>query len=458
MDDEGFEEDGIGEYQPMTEMPVTPQAVPMTPNMMMDLPPMTPTASLLESLIMNPLPLLAQSKRQRTNSSSEDLSRVSSGSFDLPGYADIDAIILEGLTTIATAVTRNNSGDEGQSVKDLKQSQSNSNTDNNGKVTTVANPGSGIVNDKSVEALLESKSKKYNIDSKKGEETASNLREKVPRDTTDAGKEISSTTSQASTVLTISQNKELKDTKTQQQDQQPKKATSMAPPPLPRPFINPSTSSGSPLRASSVSSSIAKHSPITTRPAISSSYSPGQSHKQPFAKKVLVAMSTAAGDFTLLTPAFPEKCTQQEREVKIARYLAKRSHRMWKKEIKYNCRKRFAESRPRVGGRFVPKISSGNLDDPYKFIRSEDKLNVVLQRNALPGSTLSAASESSVSSSSSSSSESSTSDDDESESDHINGKALKKWQKTRRPLIDWDRETFIYPKKQMSATGSGFDG
>jgi hypothetical protein len=50
-----------------------------------------------------------------------------------------------------------------------------------------------------------------------------------------------------------------------------------------------------------------------------------------------------------------EKYSLEQRKVKIHRYLEKRSRRIWRKEIKYSCRKQFAEARPRVAGRFIPK-------------------------------------------------------------------------------------------------------
>ena len=45
--------------------------------------------------------------------------------------------------------------------------------------------------------------------------------------------------------------------------------------------------------------------------------------------------------------------TRAERAAKIARYREKRTSRQWKKKIMYDCRKSFADNRPRVGGRFI---------------------------------------------------------------------------------------------------------
>lgn len=45
--------------------------------------------------------------------------------------------------------------------------------------------------------------------------------------------------------------------------------------------------------------------------------------------------------------------TRAERAEKIARYREKRARRKWTKKIMYDCRKSFADNRPRVGGRFI---------------------------------------------------------------------------------------------------------
>lgn len=46
--------------------------------------------------------------------------------------------------------------------------------------------------------------------------------------------------------------------------------------------------------------------------------------------------------------------TRAERRAKLERYRAKKNRRTFNKKILYACRKSFADSRPRVGGRFVP--------------------------------------------------------------------------------------------------------
>lgn len=52
----------------------------------------------------------------------------------------------------------------------------------------------------------------------------------------------------------------------------------------------------------------------------------------------------------------------EARKARIARFHAKRKMRIWRKRIKYDCRKKLADSRPRIKGRFV-KRSDMDGDD-----------------------------------------------------------------------------------------------
>jgi len=49
------------------------------------------------------------------------------------------------------------------------------------------------------------------------------------------------------------------------------------------------------------------------------------------------------------------RLSYEERLKRIEKYRAKRTTRVWVKKISYNCRKRVADQRPRVKGRFIPK-------------------------------------------------------------------------------------------------------
>ena len=50
----------------------------------------------------------------------------------------------------------------------------------------------------------------------------------------------------------------------------------------------------------------------------------------------------------------------EARRQRIARFHAKRAKRIWRKRIKYDCRKKLADSRPRIKGRFVKR---SDMDD-----------------------------------------------------------------------------------------------
>ena len=55
--------------------------------------------------------------------------------------------------------------------------------------------------------------------------------------------------------------------------------------------------------------------------------------------------------------------TLQERAAIIDKFRTKKRNRIWKKTIKYDCRKRLAEIRPRVKGRFVSRKESAEMKD-----------------------------------------------------------------------------------------------
>ncbi|OMJ74108.1 hypothetical protein SteCoe_27056 [Stentor coeruleus] len=51
----------------------------------------------------------------------------------------------------------------------------------------------------------------------------------------------------------------------------------------------------------------------------------------------------------------------EERRIKVQKFLEKRKHRNFKKKISYMCRKKVADQRVRVKGRFVSKVQAEAL-------------------------------------------------------------------------------------------------
>jgi len=58
---------------------------------------------------------------------------------------------------------------------------------------------------------------------------------------------------------------------------------------------------------------------------------------------------------SLCKPRMIGNYTPEQRRVRLTKFLEKREKRVWKKKVKYGCRKKLADSRPRVKGRFVPR-------------------------------------------------------------------------------------------------------
>ena len=66
--------------------------------------------------------------------------------------------------------------------------------------------------------------------------------------------------------------------------------------------------------------------------------------------------------------------TLEERRKLIQRYREKKKRRVWTKKIKYTCRKKLAEGRPRVKGRFVKAGEEANIDDDKSLDDETDNI------------------------------------------------------------------------------------
>lgn len=64
--------------------------------------------------------------------------------------------------------------------------------------------------------------------------------------------------------------------------------------------------------------------------------------------------------------------TPAERAAIIQKFNAKRARRMWKKKIRYNCRKNLADRRMRVKGRFVKRSVEAANSPPPPSASAED--------------------------------------------------------------------------------------
>jgi len=57
--------------------------------------------------------------------------------------------------------------------------------------------------------------------------------------------------------------------------------------------------------------------------------------------------------------------TVEERKIKIDKYLEKRKRRTWNKRVNYDCRKKVADNRLRIKGRFVTKDQAFSMLEAF---------------------------------------------------------------------------------------------
>eukprot|EP00934_Nitzschia_sp_Nitz4_P004918 Nitzschia sp. Nitz4//scaffold191_size41780//27197//29007//NITZ4_007472-RA/size41780-processed-gene-0.72-mRNA-1//1//CDS//3329540196//4908//frame0 len=135
----------------------------------------------------------------------------------------------------------------------------------------------------------------------------------------------------------------------------------VAPPPpppaaaaVPRSYPTPDVSmsnavSGGGVSASIVSTSILDNGPVATLPSGLAMGNNANGNTPPTFQMELLNKDGRIGIY------LPE-----DRRERIARFHAKRKMRIWRKRIKYDCRKKLADSRPRIKGRFVKR---SDMDD-----------------------------------------------------------------------------------------------
>jgi len=68
--------------------------------------------------------------------------------------------------------------------------------------------------------------------------------------------------------------------------------------------------------------------------------------------------------------------TKDERRRIIERFRAKKQRRVWSKQIKYDCRKRLADTRPRIKGRFVSRKRNPSIDKRDSDVDDIDSIDL----------------------------------------------------------------------------------
>jgi len=104
-----------------------------------------------------------------------------------------------------------------------------------------------------------------------------------------------------------------------------------------------------PHSATPATSSLHESKPASSAADAARSASVAAAHAASIAATAAAAVAELSGDKEVKIG----KYTRAERQRKIARFKDKKTRRSFNKRIMYDCRKRFADTRPRVGGRFV---------------------------------------------------------------------------------------------------------
>lgn len=73
--------------------------------------------------------------------------------------------------------------------------------------------------------------------------------------------------------------------------------------------------------------------------------------------------------------------SQETREDKLRRYLCKRHNRNWNRKVSYDCRKKVADSRLRIKGRFITRAQAEVILGQPVSMYSSEEVKMLLERH-----------------------------------------------------------------------------